>query len=199
VAVLALLLAGCSAAGVRYAEGKREGPVVVLGDSLAAGYGVEKGQGFVDLLGKRTGIPLRNLSTTGITTADSVKRIKEEVLPLEPSIVILELGGNDALQRVDPATTRANLARMIEELQAEKIPVILLGVRGGLMSDDLAGVYQSLAEKYQTGYVPDILDGVFSHPELKIDSVHPNARGHAMLADRVEPELRRVWQAVGGS
>ena len=196
---LTLLALGCGAQGkVRHAEGKREGPVVILGDSLGAGYEVGEDEGFVALLEKRLGITITNLSRSGITTEASLPRVKEEVLPLKPALVMIELGGNDALQRVDPARTQANLAQMIEQMQAEGIPVILLGVRGGILSDGFEGMYSGLAEKYETGYVPDILDGVFSHPELKIDSIHPNAKGYAIVADQVEPELRRVWEAVGG-
>ena len=172
--------------------------MVILGDSLAAGYGVEKGEGFVWLLNKRLGITITNLSTSGITSGDSLARVKDEVLPLKPALVMLELGGNDALQKVDPARTRENLATMIKEIQAEGIPVILIGVRGGVFSDDFAEMYEGLAEELETGYVPDLLEGILTHPELKLDSVHPNARGHVMLADKVEPELRRVWEAVGG-
>ena len=172
--------------------------MVILGDSLGAGYGLEKGEGFVWLLDKRLGITIINLSTPGINTASSLSRVKEEVLPLKPALVMLELGGNDALQKVQPARTRENLAAMIKEIQAEGVPVILLGVRSGVFSDRYAEMYEGLADEFQTGYVPDLLDGILTHPELKLDSVHPNARGHVKLADKVEPELRRVWQAVGG-
>lgn len=172
--------------------------MVIVGDSLAAGYGVGENEGFVSLLSKRLGIPIANISTSGITTADALPRVKEEVLPLKPALVMLELGGNDALQRVDPAATRENLATMIKAIQADGIPVIVIGVRGGVISDDYAKMYEELATEYQTGYVPDLLDGILTHPELKLDSVHPNAKGHATLADKVEPELRRVWNAVGG-
>jgi acyl-CoA thioesterase-1 len=193
-----LLASGCGPGKVRHAEGKREGPVVLLGDSLGAGYELKPEEGFVSLLGQRLGITITNLSESGITTEASLPRIKEEVLPLKPSLVMLELGGNDALQRVEPAKTRQNLSQMIELLQAEGVPVILLGVRGGVFSDGFEGMYQELAEKYETGYVPDILDGIFTHPELKLDTIHPNAKGHVKIADLVEPELRRVWSAVGG-
>lgn len=172
--------------------------MVILGDSLGAGYGVGKEEGFVALLSKRLGVSITNLSTAGITTGESRPKVKEDVLPLKPALVMLELGGNDALQKVDPAVTRQNLAAMIEELQSDGIPVILIGVRGGVISDDYAEMYEGLARELQTGYVPDLLEGILTHPELKLDSVHPNAKGHVMLADRVEPELRRVWQAVGG-
>ncbi len=172
--------------------------MVILGDSLGAGYEMTKGDGFVEVLGGRLGIEITNLSKSGITTGDTRPRVKEEVLPLKPSLVLLQVGGNDALQKVDPARTKENLAAMIEELQGAGIPVILLGVRGGLLNDDYKDVYKDLASTYQTGFVPDLLDGILTHPELKIDSIHPNAKGHQVVADHVEPELRRVLALIGG-
>lgn len=198
---LLLLLSGCSGRSVRYAQGSgaaEEGPVVILGDSLGAGYQVGKDEGFVAVLEQRLGISITNLAVAGATTSDGVPRVKEEVLPLKPLLVILELGGNDALQRVDPAITRKNLAAMIEEIQAQRIPVLLLGIRSGVMSDDYADLFEGLAEEYETAYVPDLLQGILTRPELKLDTIHPNAKGHQKLADRVEPELRRVLEAIKG-
>lgn len=190
------LLAGCSGQKVRHADAKKDGPVVMLGDSLGAGFELRPEEGFVALLGQRLGISIVNLSKSGSTTEQALPRIKAEVLPLKPSLVMLELGGNDALQRVERAKVRENLATMIKELHAEGIPVILLGVRGGLLRDGYEGMFESLAEEYETGLVADILDGVLSDPSLKIDHIHPNAKGHIKLADRIEPELRRVWEQV---
>lgn len=195
--MVCLLLVGCGKKTIRHAEGSREGPVVVLGDSLAAGYEMPAGAGFVEVLSQRLGVPLENLGKNGVTTAESLPRLGEEVLPLKPSLVIIQLGGNDALQKIDPKVTRENLSQMIETVQAQSIPVMLLGVRGGLMSDGFAGMYSELASKYETAYVPDLLDGILTNPRLKHDSIHPNAEGHQALANKVEPELRRVLKAIG--
>lgn len=182
---------------MRHAQGVRSGPVVILGDSLAAGYEMPQGSGFVELLAQRTGVDIVNLGEKGATTADSLPRVEEEVLPLKPALVIIQLGGNDALQRIDPEKTKENLVKMITAVQAEGVPVMLLGVRGGLMSDKYAAMFSELAARYETAYVPDLLDGILTRPELKHDNVHPNAKGHQALADKVEPELRRVLRAIG--
>lgn len=197
IALLALLLVGCSQSSVRYAEGVREGPVVILGDSLAAGFEMQKGEGFVEVLSQRLGLEIVNLGKSGATTTDSLPRVAEEVLPLKPALVIIELGGNDALRKVDPTVTRQNLARMVSSIQAQGIPVMLIGVRGGLMSDKFAEMYTDLVSEYETAYVPDILGGILTSPDLRHDNIHPNAKGHQRLADKVEPELRRVLQAIG--
>ncbi len=197
IAMLAIALVGCSQGKIRHSDGHREGPVVILGDSLAAGFEMPKGAGFVEVLSQRLGVEITNLGQSGATTSDSLPRVAQDVLPLKPALVIIELGGNDALRKIDPKTTRANLAQMISEVQAQGVPVMLLGVRGGLMSDGFAGMYEELATEYETAYVSDILEGLLTRPELKHDSIHPNAKGHQRLADKVEPELRRVLQTIG--
>lgn len=194
ICTLVLVLSSCASRTIKYADMPSKGPIVVLGDSLAAGYGVKEGESFIALLGKRLSIEITNLSTVGITTEAAKPKIKKEVLGLKPSLVIIELGGNDALQKVDPKATEANLQSMIEEVQQDKIPILLLGIKGGLTSDPLATIYQGLSKKYQTGYVANILDGILTSPSLKLDSVHPNALGHEKLADKVEPELRRILE-----
>ena len=190
------VLSGCSSAKVKFADLPSEGPVVILGDSMAAGYGLEEKQSFVAELSRRLEVPIVNLGRSGATTEESLKRVSQEVLPLDPSLVIIELGGNDALQKIDPVRTEKNLATMIEEVQKESIPVLLLGIRGGLTKDKYSGMYRDLSAKYQTGYVPDIMDGIWTNASLKLDSVHPNAAGHQRVADHVEPELRRILETL---
>lgn len=193
---LLVLPAGCSNS-VKFADRTSSGPVVVLGDSLAAGYQLPEGQGFVDVLESRLGVEIENLSKSGITTTESLPRIKKEVLPLEPSLVIIELGGNDALQKKDVAETRANLQKMIDQVHEEKIPVMLLGVRGGLMSDKFEDMFEDLASDNEVAYVPNILDGLLTKPGLRIDNIHPNAKGHQLIADKVEPVLAELLQKIG--
>ncbi len=197
ILAVSLLLVGCGQRGVRYAEGPRTGPVVVLGDSLSAGLGVADGEGYVELLAARTGLDIVNLGKSGATTEESVARVAEEVLPLEPALVLLQLGGNDALQKVEPEVTKSNLNTMIDELHGSGVPVILLGVRGGLFSDRFEKMFREVAADKRLGLVPDLLDGILTDPKLKLDSVHPNALGHRRLADRVQPELERVVALIG--
>lgn len=189
------MVSGCQQT-IRYATGMREGPIVLLGDSLAAGYGVKPQEGFVSILESRLKVRITNLSTPGLTTKEGLPKIASNVLPLAPALVLIELGGNDILQRIDPQVTEANLTSMIQQLHEHDIPVILLGIQGGL-GQDLSPVYKKLSARFQTGYVPHILKGILSRPALKIDSVHPNAQGHLVLADRIEPELQRVLALIG--
>lgn len=196
VIVAVFLLVGCSKS-VRFADSPKSGPVVVLGDSLSEGYDIEKSETFVSVLSKRTGLEIVNLGKKGATTAESLPRMEKEVLPLKPSLVIIELGGNDALQKVDRALTKKNLQTMIDKVHATKTPVLLLGVRGGLFSDKFAEMYEDLASSNEVAYVPDILEGILTTPSLRVDNIHPNAEGHKVLADRVEPTLKDLLKKIG--
>ena len=191
-----LVVVGCSSK-VKFTDKTRSGPVVVLGDSLAEGYQLEPEDSFVSILAERLDVEIVNLGKKGATTEESLPRVKAEVLPLDPSLVVIELGGNDVLQKVDQAKTRDNLQSMIDQVHAEKIPVLMLGVRGGLMSDKYEDMFEELVSQNEVAYVPDILDGILTSPGLRIDSIHPNKEGHKLIADRVEPVLGKLVDQLG--
>lgn len=194
--LLLLFLAGCSSE-VKFADKTKSGPVVILGDSLAAGYELEKKESFVAVLSERLGTEIVNLGLKGATTADSLPRVAKEVLPLKPSLVIIELGGNDALQKIELDLTRQNLQKMIDEVHQTETPILILGVRGGLMSDKFADMFEDLSSTNNLAYVPNILEGILTSPTLRIDNIHPNAQGHIVIADRVEPVLKPLLEKIG--
>lgn len=188
---------GVDAASVKHIKDGGSGPVVVLGDSLSAGVEIPPEATWVSLLAGRLGTEIANNSVPGLTTAAALGKLKEEVLPLSPRLVVVELGGNDALQRVERVKTEENLQTIIEQLQGEKIPVLLLGVQGGLMSDPYEGMYEELSRKNKTAYISNILDGLLGHPDLLVDQFHPNAKGHEMMATRIEPVLKELLEQQG--
>jgi lysophospholipase L1-like esterase len=158
--------------------------IVAFGDSLVAGQGATPGNDFISELTRKLGRPIINLGVPGNTTADGVARIGDAEKQ-NPGIVLLLLGGNDSLRRIDVETTRSNLATLITRFQSKGAVVVLLGVRGGLIRDGREGMYKELANEYGTIYVPDILDGIFLKPELMYDAIHPNDAGYAIIADRL--------------
>ncbi len=176
----------------------RPGPIVVLGDSLAAGVG-SKGQkgGFVAILSQRLGVEIVNRGVSGDSTADGLKRLDADVLALKPALVILELGGNDFLRRMDPDRTFANLEALIRRSQDSGAAVLVLGVRGGLLRNRGQNRFREVAERNQAAYVPDLLEGIFAHPALMADAIHPNDAGHQQIARRLDPILRRLLKRMG--
>ncbi len=162
--------------------------IVAFGDSLIEGVGATEGNDLVSLLEKRTNTQIINLGKSGDTTRDGLLRLNE-VSKQDPKIVLLLLGGNDYLRKIPQEETFSNLGKIIEEVQAGGAVVVLLGVRGGLLNDNYEEDFKDLAEDYGTAYVSDVLSGVFAHPELMSDTIHPNDAGYKLIADRVSPIL----------
>lgn len=165
--------------------------IVAFGDSLVQGVGAGEGQDFVSLLSKRIGRPILNLGHSGDTTAAGLARI-QELDAYKPKVVLLLLGGNDYLKKVPITETRKNLEAIIEHIQARGAVVLLLGVRGGLLHDRFDSEFEDLRDTYHTAFVPDVLDGLLGDSAYMADSVHPNAAGYKLIADKIYPVLMQV-------
>jgi len=168
--------------------------IVVFGDSLVAGRGARAGEDFVSVLSRRLGTTIVNAGQSGDTTGAALARLDRDVLALNPRVVVVLLGGNDYLRRVAIRQTFSNLDSIVNQIRERGAAVVLVGVAVGLMSDPYRGEYEALAEQRSAGLVPDILDGIIGHADLMSDSIHPNGRGYAMIADRLEPMLRDLMR-----
>lgn len=169
----------------------KEGPIVAFGDSLVVGVGSPETEGFVGLLSEMIGEPIINEGVRGDTTADGLVRIPS-VLVQEPRIVLLLLGGNDYLRRVPKEETFENIRTIITALQARGAIVVLLGIRGGLLTDGYDEDFEALARETKSPYVPNVLDGIFGNPELMFDSIHPNREGYERIAKKIYSVLKEV-------
>ncbi|MBS0524600.1 MAG: arylesterase [Proteobacteria bacterium] len=171
--------------------------IAVLGDSLAAGYGIRPEQAFpvrleAALKAQGRNVTVLNQGVSGDTTAGGLDRL-DWMLADRPDIVLVELGGNDALRGIDPAATEKNLAAIVEKLQAAHVTVWLAGMMAprNLGSDYVTafdGLYKRIADKYKVPLYPFILDGVAQDPALnQADGLHPNPRGAQIVADKLLP------------
>ncbi len=158
--------------------------IVAFGDSLVRGVGATNGEGFVFLLSQKIGKPIINLGVSGDTTAEGLARISN-VTKRNPGTVLVLLGGNDYLKKVPQEETFENLREIITKLQSNGAMVVLLGVRGGVLSDKFGNDFQSLARETGSVYVPDVLDGIITNRSLMYDTVHPNDKGYALIAEKV--------------
>ena len=168
--------------------------IIAFGDSLVVGFGASPGNDFVSILSARLGHAIVNAGRNGDTTQTGLERLEENVLSRDPRVVILLLGGNDALRRVPVEETFERLGTMIEQIHQTGAAVILVGVRGSLFGDKYQDEFEALAKAWQVNYVPDVLGGIFGHPSLMADAIHPNNEGNVLMADRLEPVLRTLLQ-----
>lgn len=168
--------------------------IIAFGDSLVFGTGASE-RGATDmfsLVEKEAGVPIINMGVPGNTTKEALERIEEDVLSRDPRIVFVLLGGNDYLHKVPKEETFKNLSTIIERIHEKGAAVILIGVRGGIFVDRFEEDYKLLAEKYKTGFVPNILDGLITNRNFMYDSIHPNDKGYRVAATRVSAVLYQV-------
>jgi len=195
-AVNSLLLVLLLATGSAHAQ---SGPVrlTVLGDSLAAGYGVKPDQSFparleAALKAEGRNVTVLNQGVSGDTSAGGLDRL-DWMLADKPDIVLVELGANDALRGTDPKVTEKNLSAIVEKLKAANVTVWLAGMMAprNLGSDYVNafdGLYKRIADKYEVPLYPFILDGVAQDPALNQgDGIHPNPKGAQIVADKLLP------------
>ena len=181
--------------------------IVALGDSLTAGYGLGAGDGFTDRLEARLradghNVQLVNAGVSGDTSKGGLARLDWSV-PDGTSLVILELGANDALRGLAPAETRANLDAMLMKLKQRGIPVLLAGmIAPPNMGEDYGAafnpIYAELAAKHGVPLYPFFLDGVAGDPALnQADGMHPNAKGIGVIVERIAPKVVDALKQIG--
>jgi len=168
--------------------------VVFFGDSITQGYGVRPEESFPALVGQALGLSFVNAGVPGDTMGAGLARMERDVLPHRPRLVVVEFGGNDFLRRVPPEETLRHLEAIVSALIRSGMMVVLLEVNPGLGGDPYLKGYQAVVERYGALLVPDILRGILTNPDLKADTIHPNAKGHRLIAERVTAALRPLLQ-----
>ncbi|MEM7507314.1 MAG: arylesterase [Pseudomonadota bacterium] len=201
-----LILFICLAPACAAAEGPR---LVVLGDSLAAGYGLPEEEGFVPQLDAwlaangREEVVVVNMGVSGDTTAGGLARV-DWALGGGADAVLVELGGNDMLRGIDPAVSRDNLDRLVGSLRDRGLPVMISGMQasrnfGPEYKEDFDAIFPDLAEKHGALYDPFFLEGLFDAQGLfQDDGIHPNADGVAKIVERIGPRVLELLAQADG-
>jgi acyl-CoA thioesterase-1 len=175
--------------------------VLIFGDSLSAGYGIDVDQSWAALLQTRLtdqGYEHRvvNASISGDTTEGGAARIDQAIARFRPSVIILELGGNDGLRGFPPARMRGNLEKIVTASKDSGAAVVLLGIRipsnyGPRYSQSFEDVYRDIAEMHAIPWIEFFMKGVARNEELmQNDGIHPNAAAQALLLDNAWPMIR---------
>lgn len=186
--------------------------VLVLGDSLAAGFGLPADQAFPALVQERfrdEGSPVRvvNAGVSGDTTAGGLRRIDWVLKANEPDVVVVELGANDGLRGLSLADTESNLKAIVDASQAAGAKVLVTGMLmppnyGPDYAEGFAAMFPRVAEETGAALLPFLLDGVAADPDLNLpDGLHPNAAGQQVVATTLSEALRPLLielQSAGG-
>lgn len=180
--------------------------LLILGDSLSAGYGIPAGQGWVQLLQERLkqqpgNWSVVNASISGETTDGGLRRLPDLLSRYQPAVVVIELGGNDGLRGFPPQIIENNLARMIELTHQAGAEAVLVGIQmppnyGPRYTRAFAELYPRLSDRYNLALVPFFLDGIYDRNELmQADGIHPNADAQPRLLDNIWPVLAPLLSA----
>lgn len=167
--------------------------IVCLGDSITSGVGASPGQPWPALLASQLGTEVINLGVPGDTAEGGLARV-DQALAANPWLVIVELGGNDVLNRIPPERTEAALRQTLERLLAANVAVVLVELDvpfGGRYAE----IYGRLGEEFDVPVLEDTLGEILTDASLKADPIHPNARGHEVLAAAVAEEVEPLIEA----
>lgn len=199
---------GVSIGGVGAVDAASTAPVVlVLGDSLSAEYGIKRGTGWVALLQERLAhrkVPwgVINASVSGETTSGGASRLLALLQTHHPTIVVIELGGNDALRGLPMTAMRAQLVRMVQLSKTNDARVLVIGMRippnyGRAYADEFSNAFGAVAREQHVALVPFLLDGVAEDlGNFQGDDIHPNEASQRKLLDNVWRELEPMLAAA---
>ncbi len=180
--------------------------IIVLGDSLSAGYKLPLEAAFTSQLetalkGKGYAVSVPNTGVSGETTSGGLSRL-DWVLGDKPGLMIVELGANDGLRGIDPKVTRDNLDKILTKLKEKGIPVVLAGMMaprnlGQDYGKVFDAIYPELAKKHGVPLYPFFLDGVAMDPKLnQEDGMHPTADGVAIIVSRILPTVTAALDRI---
>ncbi len=175
--------------------------VLFLGDSLTEGYGVPKSKAFPTLVinklkKDKPNITMLNGSVSGSTSASAVSRVKW-FSKVNPKILFLSLGANDALRGIDIKETQKNLDAAVSLAQAKGMTVVIAGMQappnyGAEYSKGFSAIFKKIAKKFKLIYIPFLLDKVAGEKEYnQNDGIHPNEKGHEMMSETILPYLKK--------
>ncbi|WP_227610961.1 MULTISPECIES: arylesterase [unclassified Acinetobacter] len=176
--------------------------ILIVGDSLSAGYGINPEQGWVQLLQKRLDqqYPKQhkvvNASVSGETTSGALARMPKLLQSYKPDVVVIELGGNDALRGQPPQMIQKNLGKLVQQSQQAKAKVVLFGMKippnyGTAYSQAFENNYKVVSQQYKVKLLPFFMQGIAGHKNLmQNDQIHPNAKAQTILLDNAYPYIK---------
>lgn len=205
--LLGLIFSTQAVANTQYAPPTSQQRIMVLGDSISAAYGINSEDGWVNLLAQRIADShpqwqIINASISGNTTGDGLARLPKLLESHQPSIVIIELGGNDGLRGHPLKKVRHNLIQMIELSRQNHARVLLLGIEippnyGQRYTNEFRSSFLQIATKSKVAFVPFILQGIALNKDLmQADGIHPTETAQPQILNNVWPKLTSLLTAA---
>jgi acyl-CoA thioesterase-1 len=206
IAALAALSFAASSAVTQLHANEAEPVIVAFGDSLTAGLGLAASEAFPAQLeqalrARGQNVKVVNAGVSGDTAAAALARL-DWAMPQDASAVIIELGGNDALMGLDPAATKAALEKIVTQVKARGLPILLAGMEsprnmGKDYVEQFGAIYTDLATRYDLVFYPFFLDGVALDDKMTLDDgMHPNAQGVARIVQGILPKVEELLTRV---
>ncbi len=192
--VVALLLAGLAACSAPPTLPRLAADAVILafGDSLTYGTGAQEHESYPAVLAQMTGRQVIRAGVPGEVTAQGLQRLPEVIEEHRPKLMIVCLGGNDMLRKVNAAEIKSNLRSIVKAIKDRGIAVVLVGVPQPALITSAPEFYSEIAKEFAIPYEGKIVTSVLYSPDMKADPIHPNAKGYRRMADALADLLRKA-------
>ena len=190
--VIAVGVAGCGPKVPRLSPLGPNDVIVAFGDSLTHGTGANENESYPAVLAQLVNRKVIRAGVPGETTSGGLARLESVIQEHGPSLMIVGLGGNDMLRKVDDAEIKANLRTLIQTIRSRGISVVLFGVPKPALITSAPEFYAELAKEFGLPYEGKIVTDVLYHPDQKSDSIHPNAKGYRRMAEAIAALLKKA-------
>jgi acyl-CoA thioesterase I len=187
-----ILLAGCGGNVPKLAKLAPADVIVAFGDSLTFGTGATEAESYPIVLGQLLKRKVVRAGVPGEVTEGGLARVQEVIDEHKPKLMIVCLGGNDMLRKLDEAQTKANLRAIIKTIQSQGIAVVLMGVPKPALVTSTAPFFEDIAKEFKIPYEGKIITDVLYQVDQKADPIHPNAKGYLRVAEAVAALLKKA-------
>jgi lysophospholipase L1-like esterase len=186
------LVAACTASVPKLGKLAPSDVIVAFGDSLTFGTGASEAESYPIVLGQIIGRTVVRAGVPGEVTEGGLARLQQVIDEHKPKLMIVCLGGNDLLRKLDEAQTKANLRAIINTIKAQGIGVVLIGVPKPALVTSAPPFYDDIAKEFGIPYEGKIVTDVLYQRDQKSDAIHPNAKGYRRMAEAIAALLKKV-------
>jgi acyl-CoA thioesterase I len=186
------LLAGCGGSVPKLGRLAASDVIVAFGDSLTFGTGASEAESYPIVLGQLIARKVIRAGVPGEVTEGGLARLQEVIDEHKPRLMIVCLGGNDMLRKLDETQTRNNLRTIIQTIKAQGIAVVLMGVPKPALVTSAPPFYEDIAKEFGIPYEGKIVTDVLYQAGQKSDAIHPNAKGYRRMAEALAALLKKA-------